>query len=177
LVNLFSSLEELERGHGFNACLLRRFAIFIDVDLHELDTGELSCHLFELRSNHRARRAPGGEEVDDEQAVGGGSHGLVEGVQSRKLVERAAAQAQHQVERGLLLDVVVLQRAPVFELLAREDEALLVGRDAFLVLDLGLDVLNGVALLDVQGNCLAGEGFDEDLHGVIVLLKRITILF
>jgi hypothetical protein len=30
----------------------------------------------------------------------------------------ATAQAQHQVERGLLLDVVIGQRAPVLELLA-----------------------------------------------------------
>ena len=35
----------------------------------------------------------------------------------------------------------------------------------FLVLDLGLDVLNGVIRLDVQGNLLSGEGLDEDLHG------------
>ena len=42
----------------------------------------------------------------------------------------AAAQAQHQVQGGLLLDVVVRQRAPVLQLLARKDEALLVGRDA-----------------------------------------------
>ena len=47
----------------------------------------------------------------------------------------AAAQAQHQVQGGLLLDVVVAQRAPVLQLLARKDEALLVGRDALLVLD------------------------------------------
>ena len=39
------------------------------------------------------------------------------------------AQAQHQVERGLLLDVVVGQRAAVLQLLAREDEPLLVGRN------------------------------------------------
>ena len=37
----------------------------------------------------------------------------------------ATAQAQHQVERGFLLDVVVGQRAAVLELLAREDQALL----------------------------------------------------
>jgi hypothetical protein len=48
----------------------------------------------------------------------------------------AAAQAQHQVQRGLLLDVVVGQRAAVLQLLAREDQALLVRRDALLVLDL-----------------------------------------
>ncbi len=41
-----------------------------------------------------------------------------------------SAQAQHQVQRRLLLDVVVGQRAAVLELLAREDQALLVGGDA-----------------------------------------------
>jgi hypothetical protein len=45
-----------------------------------------------------------------------------------------AAQAQHQVQRGLLLDVIVSQRAAVFQLLAGKDQALLVGRDALLVL-------------------------------------------
>ena len=56
----------------------------------------------------------------------------------------AAAQTEHQVERGLLLDVVVRKGAAVLELLAREDQALLVRRDALLVLNLRLDILNGV---------------------------------
>ena len=42
----------------------------------------------------------------------------------------AAAQAQHQVQGALLLDVVVSQRAAVLQLLAGEDQALLVRRDA-----------------------------------------------
>jgi hypothetical protein len=42
----------------------------------------------------------------------------------------ATAQAQHQVQRRLLLNVVVGQRAAVLQLLAGEDEALLVRRDA-----------------------------------------------
>jgi hypothetical protein len=42
----------------------------------------------------------------------------------------------HEVQGGLLLDVVVRQRAAVLQLLAREDEALLVRRDALLVLKL-----------------------------------------
>jgi hypothetical protein len=40
------------------------------------------------------------------------------------------------VESGLLLDVVVRQSAAVLKLLAREDQALLVRRNALLVLDL-----------------------------------------
>lgn len=44
-----------------------------------------------------------------------------------------AAESEDEVERGLFLDVVVRQGAAVFELLAGEDQALLVRRDAFLV--------------------------------------------
>jgi hypothetical protein len=56
----------------------------------------------------------------------------------------ATTEAENQVESRLLLDVVVTQSAAVFELLAGEDEALLVWGNAFFVLDLSLDVLNGV---------------------------------
>jgi hypothetical protein len=45
------------------------------------------------------------------------------------------------VEGRLLLDVVVGQSAAILELLAGEDEALLVRRNALLILDLGLDVV------------------------------------
>ena len=44
----------------------------------------------------------------------------------------ARQQQQRQVQRVLLLDVVVRQRAPVLKLLFREDEALLVGMFAYL---------------------------------------------
>lgn len=45
-------------------------------------------------------------------------------------------QAQHKVESALFLNVVVGKRAAILELLACKDEALLVRRDAFFVLDL-----------------------------------------
>ncbi len=48
------------------------------------------------------------------------------------------------MQRGLFLDVVVGQSAAVLQLLSGEDQTLLVGRDALLVLDLGLHVLDGV---------------------------------
>ena len=54
----------------------------------------------------------------------------------------------------LLLDVVVGERAAVLELLAGEDEALLVRGDALLVLDLRLDVLDGIVALDFERNRL-----------------------
>ena len=40
----------------------------------------------------------------------------------------------------------------------------MIGRDAFLVLDLGLHVLDGVAGLNIKGNGLSGKSLDEDLH-------------
>jgi len=76
----------------------------------------------------------------------------------------AAAQAQHQVQRALLLDVVVAQRATILELLAREDQALLIRRDALLVLDLGLHVRDRVRGLNIKGDGLARQRLDEDLH-------------
>ena len=77
-----------------------------------------------------------------------------------------------EMECALLLDVVVGEGATVFELLAREDKALLVGRDALLILDLGLDVVNCVRGLDLKSDRLAGKGLNKDLHGSEdVLLK------
>merc|ERR1711962_1652058 len=68
------------------------------------------------------------------------------------------------MESRLFLDVVVGQCPAVLELLASEDQPLLVRRDSLLVLDLGLDVLNAVASLDLQGDCLPCQGLDKDLH-------------
>ena len=78
-------------------------------------------------------------------------------------VDGTATQAEHEVERRLLLDVVV-RGAAVLPLLAREDEALLIRRDALLVLDLLLHVLDRVASLHVKRDGLARKGLHEDLH-------------
>ena len=74
------------------------------------------------------------------------------------------AEAKHQVKGGLLLNVVVRESATVLELLASEDKALLIGRDALLVLNLGLHVVNGIGWLDLEGDGLARESLHEDLH-------------
>ncbi len=68
------------------------------------------------------------------------------------------------MEGGLLLDVVVGESSSVLELLSGKDQSLLVGRDSFLVLDLLLDVLNGIAGLYFQSDCLSSKSFDKDLH-------------
>ena len=81
------------------------------------------------------------------------------------------------MESRLLLDVVVGQGATVLELLASEDEALLIGGDALLVLDLGLHVVDGVRRLDLESDSFAREGLDENLHGVLgTWLKTFIII-
>jgi hypothetical protein len=55
------------------------------------------------------------------------------------------------------LDVVIAQSSTILELLASEDEALLVRRNAFLVLDLALDVVDGIAGFDLKSDGLSGN--------------------
>ena len=74
------------------------------------------------------------------------------------------AEAKDEMESGLLLDVIVGEGAAVFELLTGKDEALLVGRNTLLVLNLGLNIVDSVGRLDLKSNSLASKGLDEDLH-------------
>ena len=89
-----------------------------------------------------------------------------DGLSSEGLDEdlHASSESEDEVEGSFLLDVVVGKGSAVIELLSGEDQSLLVWRDSFLVLDLGLDVLNAVTWLDIEGDGLSCEGFDEDLH-------------
>ena len=48
---------------------------------------------------------------------------------------------------GFLLDVVVRESTSILELLASKDQTLLIRWDTLLVLNLGFDVLDGVAWL------------------------------
>ena len=49
-----------------------------------------------------------------------------------------------------------------FKLLASEDQALLFGRDSFLLLNLRLDIFDAIALLHFHADCLPGESFVSD---------------
>merc|ERR1711971_1181650 len=71
-----------------------------------------------------------------------------------------AAEAENQVERGLLLDVIITESTAVLQLLASKDKTLLIRGDALLILDLGLHIVNGVGWLHIQG-----DGFSrQSLH-------------
>merc|ERR1712227_538214 len=64
----------------------------------------------------------------------------------------------------LLLDVVIGEGSSIFQLLSSKDQSLLILRNSFLVLDLGLDILNGVRWFNLKGDGLASQCLDEDLH-------------
>ena len=68
------------------------------------------------------------------------------------------------MKSGLLLDVVIGKSAAVLELLAGENQTLLIGGDSFLILDLLLHVVDAVRGLHLEGDSLASQGLDEDLH-------------
>jgi hypothetical protein len=65
-------------------------------------------------------------------------------------------EAEDEVEGGLLLDVVIREGAAILKLLTSENQSLLVGGDALLVLNLGLDIVDSVGRLDLEGDGLAG---------------------
>jgi len=76
----------------------------------------------------------------------------------------AAPQSQDQVQSALFLDVVVGQRPGIFQLLSSKDEPLLFRRNPLLVLDLCLDIGDGIIGFDVQCNSFPCKGFDKYLH-------------
>merc|ERR1711884_886233 len=76
----------------------------------------------------------------------------------------STSQSQHKMEGRLLLDVVVRESSSILQLLSSKDQPLLVRGNALLVLNLGLDILNGVRGLHLQGDGLASQGLDKDLH-------------
>jgi len=49
-------------------------------------------------------------------------------------------------------------------LFSGKNESLLIWWNSFLILDLSLNVLNGVCWLNIKGDGLSSQGFDEDLH-------------
>jgi len=92
-----------------------------------------------------------------------------------------STKAEDEMERGLLLDIatrnvgitmgwtsryglLVGKSAPVFELLAGEDQPLLIGGNTLLVLNLRLHIVDSIGRLDFKGDRLASQSLDKDLH-------------
>jgi hypothetical protein len=86
-------------------------------------------------------------------------------VESRFLLDiTAEASNMFNIDNEMGIDLLVAQGTTILELLSSEDETLLVGRDALLVLNFGLDIVDSIRGFDLEGNGLSGEGFNEDLH-------------
>jgi hypothetical protein len=86
----------------------------------------------------------------------------------------STAETEYKVESRLLLDVVVRESTPVLKLLSSKDQTLLIRRNSFLVLDLGLHVLNGVSGLDIKSDSLTGQSLDENLQSCVERVKNST---
>lgn len=67
----------------------------------------------------------------------------------------SSAKTQDEVKGRLLLDVVITQSTSVLQLLSGKDKTLLIRGNSFLILDLGLDIIDSVAGLDIQCDGLA----------------------
>ena len=63
-----------------------------------------------------------------------------------------------------LLNVVIAQSATILKLLSGKYQSLLVWRNSLFILDLGLDILDSIGGRDLEGDGLAREGLDENLH-------------
>ena len=69
----------------------------------------------------------------------------------------SATKTEHKVKSRLFLNIVVREGAAIFKLLAGKDQALLVRRNALFVLNLRLNIVDGVTGLHLKGDGLAGH--------------------
>merc|ERR1711997_463262 len=76
----------------------------------------------------------------------------------------SSPQSQHQVQRRLFLNIVVRQSPPILQLFACKDQPLLLRWNTFLILNLGLHILDRVIGFHIERNRLSSQGFDENLH-------------
>ena len=66
-----------------------------------------------------------------------------------------STKTKYQVKSRLLLDVVIREGTAIFKLLSGKDQTLLIRRNSFLVLDLGLYVVNRIRRLNIECDGLA----------------------
>ena len=76
----------------------------------------------------------------------------------------ASSETQDEMQRRLLLDIVVAQSSAIFKLLSSKDQSLLVWWDTLLILNLALDIVDSVGRFDFKRDRLACQRLYEDLH-------------
>jgi len=90
---------------------------------------------------------------------------VLTGKNNKRGLKTTTNKTKNKVEGRLLLDVVISKSVTVLKLLTGEDKTLLIRRDTFLVLNLGLHVIDGISRLDLKSDSLASKSLDENLHG------------
>ena len=65
------------------------------------------------------------------------------------------------MESRFLLNVVIGEGTTILKLFTSENQTLLVGWDSLLVLDLGLDVVDGIGRLNLEGDSLTSKSLDD----------------
>lgn len=86
----------------------------------------------------------------------------------------AATETEDEVQCRLFLDIIVGQRPAFLELLAGENEPLLVGGDTFLVLDLAFDHVDGIGRFYLQRDGFSCKSFNKYLHDIANLTCLIS---
>ena len=66
-----------------------------------------------------------------------------------------------EVEGRLLLNIIIRKSVSILKLLANKEQALLVRRNAVLVSNLGLHVVDCMGGFDLKANCLASKSLDK----------------
>ena len=62
-----------------------------------------------------------------------------------------ASESKNEVQCAFLLDVVVAQSSTILQLFPGKNQPLLIGWDAFFVLDFRFDIIDGVGSLNIKG--------------------------
>merc|ERR1712001_536674 len=74
------------------------------------------------------------------------------------------SETEYQVKSGFFLDVIVGQSSAIFQLFSSKNQTLLIWRNSFLVLDLCLDIFNGIRGFNFKSNCFSSQSFNKYLH-------------
>ena len=67
------------------------------------------------------------------------------------------------MESRFFLDVVIRESATILQLLSCKYQTLLIRGNTLLVLDLGLDIVNGIRRLNIKSNGLTSKGLNKNL--------------
>ena len=73
-------------------------------------------------------------------------------------------QPENKMQSTLLLDIIIRKRMSLLKLLPSKNQTLLIRRNPLLILNLALDIVDGIRRLNLQGNRLASQRLDENLH-------------